>query len=298
MADGIDFPGYVAAGAVEATPVHRFDAARGAWRESAGGGSTARVERITCVTFNTWFQGPDAALRNAGLIACLERIRPDVAMLQEVTVPLLEALCATPWLREAYGFARSAFRVDTIPAHGVVLFSRLPIVEASVHRLKTFMGRRLLAARCRVNGGELALATAHLESMKNYGDVRGEQLRAIFGVLEGSRDAVLGGDFNFCASWAAENSRLDPRYADLWARLRPGEPGYTQDTALNAMLAIAKQETKQVRFDRLLLRSDPPRPRWAPQAIELLGTAPVDAAHPKVFPSDHFGLAATLRWTG
>lgn len=46
---------------------------------------------------------------------------------------------------------------------------------------------------------------------------------------------LLAGDFNFCASWAAEQAHLDPGYRDLWAALHPGKPGYTEDTTVNTM---------------------------------------------------------------
>ena len=57
---------------------------RAAWIEGAGTEEDARTDSITCATFNTWFQGGDAALRHAGLLACLERSRADVIMLLQV----------------------------------------------------------------------------------------------------------------------------------------------------------------------------------------------------------------------
>jgi len=33
---------------------------------------------------------------------------------------------------------------------------------------------------------------------------------------------------------------------------------------------------------------------WSPAHIELLGTEPISPAHPRVFPSDHFGVACRL----
>lgn len=293
--DGIDFPGYAADGQAERAAIHAFDAARGEWIESEGAASTWDGTSLDVATWNTWFQGPDADARHAGLLACLERVKPDVLMLQEVTVPLLAKLCAAPWLREGWRFVRTAFREDTIPAHGLVLFTRLPLAEARIVRLKTYMGRRLLLARCRTSGGDLELATVHLESMKNYGDVRAQQLATLFAELEPSRDALVGGDFNFCSSDAVENARLDARFADLWPALRHDEPGYTQDTAANPMLARAKKAEKRVRIDRLLLRSDGPA-RWKARSIELLGTAPA-GGRGDLYPSDHFGLLARLAST-
>jgi len=58
------------------------------------------------------------------------------------------------------------------------------------------------------------------------------------------------------------------------------------------MLRNVKGKEKTVRFDRVLLRSE--GDAWRPRAIDLLGTVPVAEASPDVFPSDHFGLAASF----
>lgn len=47
---------------------------------------------------------------------------------------------------------------------------------------------------------------------------------------------------------------------------------------------------EKVRFDRILLRGK----RYRPRAVELLGTTPIAPSTPDVFPSDHFGVTATL----
>ena len=45
-----------------------------------------------------------------------------------------------------------------------------------------------------------------------------------------------------------------------------------------------------MRFDRVLLEGE----RWVATDIELLGTEPIDAELPRVFPSDHFGVECRL----
>ncbi len=52
-----------------------------------------------------------------------------------------------------------------------------------------------------------------------------------------------------------------------------------------------KNPEKRVRFDRILVKS----PTLRPLDIELLGTQPISPERPDVFPSDHFGLFASLR---
>jgi len=291
-ADGIDFPGYSPKPQVERLAIREVDAASGCWRDVDAAADGRPARSLTLVTFNTWFQGPEHALRYQGLLEVLEAADADIIMLQEVTVRLLDALMSAPWVRERYCIAHAPIRADAIPSHGLALLARPRPLGATLHPLPTHMGRKLLVADFLLDGKRFAVATAHLESMKSNADVRGAQLAAIFGILEEADPAVLCGDFNFCSSWRAENDRIDARYLDVWPRLS-GEPGFTQDTARNRMLAIAKAETKQVRIDRILLRSHGAE-RWAPAAVALLGTQPVRPENPKVFPSDHFGVAATI----
>jgi len=60
-----------------------------------------------------------------------------------------------------------------------------------------------------------------------------------------------------------------------------------EDTDVNIMRYEVRKERKQVRFDRILIKSS----QWKPVYIELLGNTPI-AGTDNVFPSDHFGLFA------
>ena len=101
---------------------------------------------------------------------------------------------------------------------------------------------------------------------------------------------ILMGDFNLCSSWTVENRLIEEHYLDLWPAIRRDQPGYTEDTSTNRMRLLAKGKHKHVRFDRILMRS----PVWRPRSIGLLGTQPISDELPDVFPSDHFGLTATI----
>lgn len=290
MSDGLDFPGYASSPQTVALRIESFDAAAGQWREPVSVAASEPAQRIVVATWNAWFQGPDAARRQDGLLAVLASAHPHLIALQEVTTALLERIREAAWVRDGYQVAHAPIRADAIPSHGLALLSRLPLAATVLHPLPTHMGRRALVASWQAKP-RLAIAVVHLESMKANADTRGEQLRTLFGLLEDETDALVAGDFNFCASWPEENDRLDRRYRDLWAVLRAAEAGYTQDTGINTMLARAKQETRQVRIDRILLRSD--TGRWIPESIRLIGDESIDG-DAKLYPSDHFGLVATL----
>ncbi len=65
---------------------------------------------------------------------------------------------------------------------------------------------------------------------------------------------MLVGDFNFDPAQEEEQARVDEHYRDLWGELRGDEPGYTEDTDINRMRLLHKNQPKRVRFDRILLR--------------------------------------------
>jgi endonuclease/exonuclease/phosphatase family metal-dependent hydrolase len=257
---------------------------------------------LTLVTYNVWFGEYFRAERRRALVAILRECDADIIALQEVTPSLLRVLQAQAWLRERYRFADVS-----VDPYGVLMLTRVPVRRFAVHALPTRMGRSLLVAELDRDDG-LAVATVHLESL-HYADTRQRQLARIFPVLAAYPHAVLMGDFNLCSSWP-ENRHLDPRYTDIWPHLRPHEPGWTEDTDLNTMRLLVNNKRTQVRFDRIILRST--GDRWRPRAIDRLGTEPIEVAPDRaygdrargdrapghrtvaVFPSDHFGLCATI----
>lgn len=269
-----------------------FDPSSGTWVEDrAARHVAAPPTALTVVTWNVWFAPYCFEPRCRALLEVVRAQLPDVVCLQEITLDSLEMLLAEPWVRAEYRVSDA--RGDTFDSYGVVILSRLPVRALAIHELPSHMGRRLLVAELDTGDSRLVVGTVHLESLKHNRDARAEQLEEVFPRLKAAGpDVVLAGDFNFCSSWAAENANLDPQFVDLWPALRGRAPGYTEDTDINAMLRNVKAKEKCVRFDRVLLRST--GGAWRPRSIELLGTAPISASAPDVFPSDHLGLAAVI----
>ncbi|HEU4328226.1 MAG TPA: endonuclease/exonuclease/phosphatase family protein [Roseiflexaceae bacterium] len=269
----------------------RFNRLIAEW-EPAPPAQLGQAARLTCVTFNVWFGEFYEEERAEALLDLLERCDADVIALQEVTLRLLRRILARPWVRA--GYVVSDAIGATVQPYGVLLLTRATPRRLALHRLPSLRGRHLLVAELDLNGQTTAVATVHLESGRASAGLRGAQLAAIFPALDSAPQALLMGDFNFCASWQAENDRLDPVYRDVWPALHGDAPGYTEDTAINLMRLQQKGEPKQVRFDRVLVR--PSSPGWRPATIELLGTTPIAPELPHVFPSDHFGLRAAFEW--
>ncbi len=264
--------------------IRRFDAAAGRWVDN---GTDAAVDRdgLTVATFNIWFDDYHAEQRHRAIAELLGGLRPDVIVLQEVTPPALDMFADLPWVRNEY---RSVAMVGGETGnYGMLMLSRVPIARASYTRLPTRQSRGFLDAELALHNARPVVCGVHLDSGKTSARLRAWQLRRIFRALRKADDAVVLGDFNMRD---AENGRIAAPFCDVWPALRPHDPGYTEDTSINLMRLDAKNKKRQVRFDRVLVKGT----RWRAATIELLGTRPISADLPRVFPSDHFGVACHL----
>jgi tyrosyl-DNA phosphodiesterase 2 len=230
--------------------------------------------------------------RSKALLEIIRSCNADIIGLQEVKPELLGMILEQDWIRKDY--LVSDFQGKTVGPHGVLLLSRLPIHSLVLYNLPSTLNRKLLIAELLLNSSITKIAVCHLDSRKKNAYMRVEQLTGIFPVLEDAPHAILMGDFNFDPAGTGETSNMDSRYEDMWSLLKPDNPGFTIDTNINAMRLEQKGEPKKVRFDRILVRSG--SPGWRPEAIRLLGTDPLRKSNPAVFPSDHFGLMACLKW--
>lgn len=269
----------------------RFDPVRENWT-AAGDGPDVFPDRLRLVTYNIWFGGFLWRERLTALMEVIRACRPDVVALQEVTPRQLQEILAAPWVRRGYWASDAAGA--TLEPHGVFILSRLPVRRLALCELPSDKSRKLLVAQLAIGPRALHVGNIHLESSAPATAVRLAQLDTALGSLHGAPHAVLLGDFNFDPSQEAEQSQIEPRYRDLWAELRGDEAGLTEDTANNPMRLLHKGKEKRVRFDRILLRSSDPG--WTPRSIHLIGTQPISADQPDVFPSDHFGLCGEIVW--
>lgn len=270
----------------------KYDEVAGQWKYISPSTQGAERDTLTFATFNIWFGDYYAEERHTAIANLLKYHQPDFIALQEVTPEALQVFLRQSWIQEDYLI--TDIDGSTLGEYGVVILSRLPLKSIMLTELPSFMDRYLLLVETTVNDLPFCVGTVHLESLKSSSEMRGLQLQTIFEVLENVENVVLMGDFNFCASWHKENDRLDLSYYDLWALLHPDQSGYTEDTSINRMRYLVKGKHKQVRFDRILLKSATEAGGWKASTIELLGTEPITPEEPDVFPSDHFGLLGKI----
>lgn len=233
--------------------------------------------RIRVLTWNVWFGSYMFDERATAVIREIERRRPEVVALQEVTPALRARL-----IDELAGYELHG--ADLGQAYDVALLTRVAVDSLTTLVLPSRMGRRLLTARL-ANG--LVVATVHLESTAPCVAERAAQLALIGPALVAAGDDVcLVGDMNFDDAATAEPAALDASSVDIWPALRR-EPGFSVDSDVNAMRASFVSLARK-RIDRAFLRGS----RWRAGSIELVGTTPIDDTD--TFASDHFGLALEL----
>lgn len=265
-----------------------FDPDARQWLETAAGGApfgAVARDRLTLSTFNVWFDPYRAQDRYGAIADLLATTAPDVMVFQEVTATAARVLLAQRWIRENYVCA-AAIGART-GNYGMLMLSRVPLQRATYVGLPTRTLRGALIADLGVAGVPLRVGSVHLDSGKAASRLRDRQLRNLFRTVSPARDVVLLGDFNMRDD---ENAGIRPPFVDVWPALRPDEPGFTEDTSVNLMRLDSTGKQRHVRFDRVILAGN----RWRAAGIDLLGTAPISPALPRVFPSDHFGLICQL----
>ena len=265
-------------------PVGRYDAASGRWTDTEAAGQVDR-DALTLSTYNIWFDSKHAEQRYIAIADLLSTRTPDIMVFQEITQAALDVFLAQQWIRD--GYARAAVVGGDAGDYGMLMLSRLPISRVTYTRLPTRQSRGFLQAELELTGTRTVVCCVHLDCGKSSSRLRGWQLRRVFRALKTTEDAVVLGDFNMRDD---ENSRIAAPYCDVWAALRPEEDGFTEDTSINLMRYDMKDRHRHVRFDRVLIKGR----RWAASDIELLGTEPIAADLPRVFPSDHFGVECRL----
>mgnify|MGYP003631232912 FL=1 len=242
---------------------------------------------LTIATINVWFDKHYQRERYDALFALLEMHAPDIVAFQEVTLDFIEQLKTCSWTA---GYRWIDDHGAQLGNYGVGILSKLPMQNTSYAGLSSRMGRTVLWAEFTHQDTPFTVATTHLESMSENADYRKRQLKSIGDLLAKHPGGFFCGDFNLCASWPDENQALR-NYEDLWSTLKPNDNGFTVDYSVNKM----KPSTKApVRFDRILSHG---QHLWRPQTITMIATEPLEG-RPNLWPSDHFGLLATMRLAG
>jgi endonuclease/exonuclease/phosphatase family metal-dependent hydrolase len=242
------------------------------------------------VTYNVLGDQVHIPSRVPALLKLLADSDADVIALQEVTPWFVVMLLKADFVKKYDVMTKSD--MPTMRGEYVIL-SKVKLESIHYEKLPGHQRRGVLVGKFKLNNRNVAIATVHMESPLEDGPARAEQLDAIFPLLKDADDAVFLGDFNFGDGEQPDTDHLDKKYTDVWTALRPKDPGYTWNIETSDMAKEGSfpKETSR-RIDRILVRSDV----WRPAAVNIIGDKPVLEGRKDVFPSDHFGLQAELKF--
>ncbi|MET9183385.1 poly(A) polymerase [Kitasatospora aureofaciens] len=266
--------------------------ADGGWQPHEARTGTADPHTVRVVTWNTLWDRYDAdriatARRRPLLLTELEAADADVIALQEVEPALAAQLLAAPWVRDGYALGGDPSGGD-VAEYGLLLLSRLPVLEAGRHVLGPH--KAVTAVALRTADGPLTVAAVHLSSDHSTdGPARrqAELARLAEGLAAVEGELLLLGDFNDARSGpAGPAAALGLR--DAWTQVHGlADDTPTFDPTVNPLAAVSSLTGRPGRIDRVLHRSD----RARATAAALLGDRPgPDGLHP----SDHYGVAVDL----
>ena len=268
------------------------------------------MKTVRVATLNIWNRFGPWEQRLEAIRAGMAAIDPDVIGLQEVL--RLEA-GEGDGLDQAVAVAPAGYHAAYARAHderwyGNAVLARWPIARAEAFELPrcgTDERRTLLYADVRAPFGRLPFFVTHLNWRLDDGHVRAAQLREIVARIDalapptpdGGFPAVLVGDMNaepeadeirYLRGLTSLGSSARVYFQDAFALAGDGSAGYTY-ARRNPFAAPLREPDR--RIDYILVRGRHDRFLGEPLDARVCFDAPVDG----VYPSDHFGVVATLR---
>jgi endonuclease/exonuclease/phosphatase family metal-dependent hydrolase len=264
------------------------------------------MPQIRALTFNIWNRSGPWEERFAAIKRTLAALDADVIGLQEVIVTEQGDL-----LDQGQAIAESlGYHVVFGSSHGEgygfgnAILSRWPIARHELFRLPELDGtepRTLLFAEVLAPFAKIPFFTTHLSWRLHEGHVRQAQVIEIVNRIaalcpEHSFPPILVGDFNaepesdeirFLRGHAALGRKC-VYFADAFRIAGDGSPGVTFSKR-NPFAEPLHEEER--RIDYVFVREPDDQHRGEPLDAKVCCDEPVDG----VFPSDHFGVIATLR---
>jgi endonuclease/exonuclease/phosphatase family metal-dependent hydrolase len=213
-----------------------------------------------------------------------------------------------------YDVAAQVKNIEAAPFPGVSLVdfdvllvdkNRVDVIATTAQNFAANLGevapgvvlkRGWVAATVTIDGTELILASTHPESgnVPGFAALRALQAQELVGSLDPAIPAVLMGDLNDTPGSPMYQVLVDAGFIDIWRALRPGVVG---NTCCHSLDLSNKLPDLDQRIDYIFARGlERPHAGLLGQ-VELLGEVPADRIPvSEIWPSDHAGLAAELRF--
>jgi len=238
--------------------------------------------RLKLVTFNIWHNQGDWAARLLLLVAALRAADPDIIGLQEV---LEDDAVGLPNQAQTLADALGGYDVHFVSTdaegsgrrYGNALLSRLPVVGFDTRRLEPLDDyRTAVRVRIALDGRTVDVINTHLAWQEDAAAVRARQIQDVVSMLpQDGTPLIIMGDFNAVQEDAGLAALTGPRFFSAL-------PRGMVETTLNP----AKGHPPRV-IDHIFAETA----HFAPVRATVIGSTPVNGE----YPSDHFGVAATLR---
>ncbi len=237
---------------------------------------------LKLVTFNIWHNQGDWAARQPLLIDAIRSADPDVIALQEVledaAVGLPNQAATIAAVLGGYEMHFVSTDVEGAPRrYGNAILSRLPVLAHDWKKLEPLDDyRTAIRARVDVGGRAVDVVNTHLAWQDDAQAVRARQLADLMGWLpQDGTPLIAMGDFNAVQEDAGLAVLTDARFVSALPR-----------GAVETTLNPAKNHPNRV-IDHIFAEAR----YFTPVSHRRLGDQPANGE----YPSDHFGVAATLK---
>lgn len=246
-------------------------------------GAAPQRRAIRVVTFNIWHDAGDWAARLPLLLQALREADADVIALQEVLEDSKKNLPnqADTIARALGGYSVHFFATEPPGSprrYGNAILTRLPVIAEASKKLEPLNDyRTALRVRVSAHGRPVDIVATHLAWQPEAGPVRAQQVADLMSWLpEDGVPLVVLGDFNAPLSDFGLAALSSPRFESA---LPPG----ATDTTLNPFRGHKERVIDHIFAER----------RWFTVSnAKRIGDQAVNGE----YPSDHFGVAATLHF--
>ena len=216
-------------------------------------------------------------------------LQPDLIGLQEVVYPLQQDRLLGAAGEGRYEAVRGwAGR----PEYGNSLLVKAPLTATDPERLELGLQRAAHRVRVQLPGGsQLAFVVTHLHHLPAEAPARDEQAAALLAWLEGApaHDAmIVVGDFNASPDEAASQRMCDGGFRSAYELANGADPAVTWPSGLQAPAMDTDGDPSCL--DYIWVRG-----AVVVEEARLFADRPA-VGDPTLYPSDHLGIAARLRF--
>ncbi len=247
-------------------------------------------DTLRIVTLNIYHDRAEWARREPLVVAGLRQLQPDVITLQEV-LQHEQLPNQAQTIADALGYRVHFVSIDPESAarrYGNAILTRHHLLHAGAQRLQPLEDSRTVAhARIDTGSATVDVYATHLHWTHAGGSIRERQVRDLveyIAATRGDAPVIVAGDFNAPAD-APEFALLREGFVDAYGAAHPSAGDGTGEayTTLNPAFFERRSRIDHVFVERG--RVD------VVDAARILDAAGADGT----WPSDHFGISATLR---